>query len=77
LDYLRSDVLSLCRRTYRSLINVLQLGLALLWAYVVFFKTISFGLLAWSVDQPVNVSACNLKLPLAESNESIAGPAPL
>jgi hypothetical protein len=38
------------------LINVLQLGIALLWAYVFFFKTISFGLLAWSVDQPVNVS---------------------
>ncbi len=43
-------------RTYRSLINVIQLGLALLWAYVVFFKTVSFGLLAWSQDQPAKVS---------------------
>ncbi len=46
-------------RTIRSFINVLQLGLALLWVFVFFFKVVGFGLLAWSTDQPVNVSRCS------------------
>jgi hypothetical protein len=30
---------------------VLQLGVALVWVFVFSFKAISFGLLAWNMDQ--------------------------
>ena len=42
--------LSMFRNTRSSVLNILQLACALIWVFVLFFKVIMWGLLAWPSD---------------------------
>jgi len=54
-------------RSIRPLVNVLQLGFAILWVFVAYYKVIVWGFLAWGIDLPPE-RQCNCDAQMCESN---------